>query len=241
MKFSIAGQTVGYIRVSSVDQNTGRQDELLQGYKLDVVFKDKCSGKDILRPQLQAALKHLRNGDTLVVASFDRLARNLDDLRKIVTELAGKGVIVKFIKENITFTGEDNPMSILLLSIMGAFAEFERALLRERQREGIEIAKKTGKYKGRKPILSQDKVKELIKSDIDNKHKNRAALARKMGISRETLYQYIRTNENAISNNIIDKKKQTENENVINRKLENSEKNTKRKILVVESPQLSLL
>jgi DNA invertase Pin-like site-specific DNA recombinase len=171
--------------VSSVDQNTGRQ---LEGLQLDKTFSDKASGKDVKRPHLQAALEYLRDGDVLVVHSMDRLCRNLDDLRRIVTDLTGRGVQVQFMKEGLLFTGEDSAMSKLLLSVMGAFAEFERALLKERQREGIAIAKKAGVYKGRKPSLTPELAKELRKRVAAGEKK--AALAREFGISRETLYQY---------------------------------------------------
>ena len=180
------GKRVGYVRVSSVDQNTGRQ---LEGLDLDKTFTDKASGKDVKRPQLQAALEYLRDGDVLVVHSLDRLCRNLDDLRRIVTDLTGRGVQVQFMKEGLLFTGEDSAMSKLLLSVMGAFAEFERALLKERQREGIAIAKKAGVYKGRKPSLTPDHVTELRARIAGGEKK--AALAREFGISRETLYQYV--------------------------------------------------
>lgn len=184
------GQTVGYVRVSSLDQNTERQRE--DEAALDKVFIDKVSGKDADRPQLRAALEYLREGDTLQVHSMDRLARNLDDLRRIVRELTGRGVSVRFVKESLTFTGEDSPMAILLLSMMGAFAEFERSLIRERQREGIAIAKQKGVYKGRKKALSGAQVEALVAQDKANGGKNRAALAKEVGISRETLYQYLR-------------------------------------------------
>src|SRR5271168_5662676 len=167
------GKRVGYIRVSSVDQNTGRQ---LEGVELDKTFTDKASGKDAKRPQLQAALDYLRDGDVLVVHSMDRLARNLDDLRRIVTELTGRGVQVQFVKEGMVFTGEDSAMSKLLLSVMGAFAEFERALLKERQREGIAIAKKAGVYKGRKPSLTLEKATELRRRIADGEKKAPLAL-----------------------------------------------------------------
>src|SRR4051812_43286561 len=91
-----------------------------------------------------------RESDTVVVHSMDRLARNLDDLRRIVRALADRGIRVEFVKEGLTFTGEDAPMATLLLSVMGAFAEFERALIRERQREGVALAKQRGAYRGRK-------------------------------------------------------------------------------------------
>lgn len=119
---------------------------------------------------------------------MDRLCRNLDDLRRIATDLTGRGVQVQFMKEGLLFTGEDSAMSKLLLSVMGAFAEFERALLKERQREGIAIAKKAGVYKGRKPSLAPERAKELWKRVAAGEKK--AALAREFGISRETLYQY---------------------------------------------------
>jgi DNA invertase Pin-like site-specific DNA recombinase len=176
---------VGYIRVSTLDQNTERQ---LDGQDIDKAFTDKASGKDTKRPQLQAALDYLREGDTLVVHSMDRLARNLDDLRKIVLDMTSQGVVVEFVKERLTFTGEDSAMSNLLLSVMGAFAEFERALIKERQREGIALAKKAGVYKGRKPALSTERAAELRKRIAAGEKK--AGLAREFGISRETLYQY---------------------------------------------------
>jgi DNA invertase Pin-like site-specific DNA recombinase len=180
------GKRVGYVRVSSVDQNTQRQ---LDGEALDKVYEDKASGKDTKRPQLQAALDFLREGDTLVVHSMDRLARNLDDLRRTVMGLTKKGVKVQFIKESLTFTGEDSAMSNLLLSVMGAFAEFERELIKERQREGIAIAKAKGNvYKGRKPSLSADDATELKRRATAGE--NKAALAREFGISRAALYVY---------------------------------------------------
>jgi len=176
---------VGYIRVSTLDQNPERQ---LDGHELDKVFTDKASGKDTKRPQLQAALDYLREGDCLSVHSMDRLARNLDDLRRIVLGLTSKGVLVEFAKERLTFTGEDSAMSQLLLSVMGAFAEFERSLIRERQREGIALAKKAGVYKGRKPSLTNEQAQQLRARITAGEKK--AALAREFGISRETLYQY---------------------------------------------------
>jgi len=179
------GKRIGYVRVSTLDQNESRQ---LEGVPLDKRFVDKASGKDMKRPQLQAALDYVRDGDVLVVHSMDRLARNLDDLRKIVLGLTGQGVVVEFVKEHLTFTSEDNAMSKLLLSVMGAFAEFERSLIRERQREGIALAKRAGVYRGRKPSLTPERVKELRARVAAGEKK--AALAREFGISRETLYSY---------------------------------------------------
>jgi DNA invertase Pin-like site-specific DNA recombinase len=179
-------KTVGYIRVSTLDQNTERQ---LDGLKLDKVYTDKASGKDTKRPQLKAALEYLRDGDKLIVHSLDRLARNLVDLKNVVSELTARDVTIEFAKERLVFTNEDNAMSNLLLSVMGAFAEFERSLIRERQREGIALAKKAGVYKGRKPSLTPERVNELHKRVKAGEKK--AALAREFKISRETLYTYL--------------------------------------------------
>jgi DNA invertase Pin-like site-specific DNA recombinase len=121
---------------------------------------------------------------------MDRLARNLDDLRRIVQTLTAKGVRIEFVKEHLTFTGEDSPMASLMLSVMGAFAEFERALIHERQREGIALAKQRGVYKGRKKSLSEVAVSEL-RQRLDA-GASKAQVARAFGISRETLYQYLR-------------------------------------------------
>jgi DNA invertase Pin-like site-specific DNA recombinase len=171
-----------------VDQNTGRQ---LDGVVVGKVFEDKASGKNTARPQLQAALEFCREGDTLVVHSMDRLARNLSDLRLLVNELTARSVTVEFIHEHLTFTGEDSPMSNLLLSMLGAVAEFERALILERQREGIALAKAAGKYRGRKRILSTAQVTELLTRAASGEV-SKVALAGEFGISRETLYQYIK-------------------------------------------------
>src|SRR5829696_5305768 len=155
---NMQGQRVGYIRVSTLDQQAGRQ---LVGVELDRTFTDHASGKDTKRPQLEQMLSFVRSGDTVIVHSMDRLARNLDDLRRIVQILTGKGVRIEFVKEHLTFTGEDSPMASLMLSVMGAFAEFERSLIKERQREGIALAKKRGVYRGRKKALSPQQVAEL--------------------------------------------------------------------------------
>jgi len=181
------GQRIGYIRVSSFEQNPERQ---LDNVQLDKQFIDKASGKDTLRPQLDAMLSFAREGDTVVVHSMDRLARNLDDLRRLVQQLTKRGIRIEFVKESLTFTGEDSPMANLLLSVMGAFAEFERALIRERQREGIALAKQRGAYRGRKKALVDDQVVELRRRAAAGEQKS--TLAREFGISRETLYQYLK-------------------------------------------------
>lgn len=186
MKKQSISQRLGYIRVSSYDQRTDRQ---LEGVKLDKVFTDKASGKDTKRPALSELLNYVRQGDTVIVHSMDRLARNLDDLRRIVKHLTEQNISIQFIKEQLTFTHEESPMSTLLLSVMGAFAEFERSLIKERQREGIAIAKKKGKYKGRKKALTEEQVKEIKQQVANGAVKSK--LAKEYGISRETLYQYL--------------------------------------------------
>ncbi|MBC8733288.1 recombinase family protein [Paraburkholderia sp. UCT2] len=182
------GQRVGYVRVSSFEQNAERQ---LDGIELDRTFTDRASGKDTKRPQLDAMMTFVRSGDTVVVHSMDRLARNLDDLRHVVQALTQRGVRIEFSKECLTFTGEDSPMANLMLSVMGAFAEFERALIRERQREGIALAQQRGAYRGRKPALSDAQVADLRRRVDAGERK--AQIAREFGVSRETLYQYLRS------------------------------------------------
>ena len=179
------GQRVGYQRVSTVDQNTERQ---LDGVAVDKLFTDRASGKDANRPELVRALEYVREGDTLVVHSMDRLARNLDDLRRIVRELTLKDIRVEFVKESLTFTGEDSAMSTLLLSMLGAVAEFERSMILERQREGIALAKAAGKYKGRKAALTPAQADELRARLASGEAVT--SLAKGYGISRQSVYNY---------------------------------------------------
>jgi len=181
------GHRIGYVRVSTLDQNTERQ---LDGIKLDKVFTDKASGRDTKRPQLAAALEYVREGDILIIHSLDRLARNVEDLRRIVRELNERGVSVEFVKNHLTFSGGGDPTARLMLTMLGAFAEFERELIRERQREGIAIAKAKGVYKGRKRALEPEDANELVAQARAGIPK--ADLARAYGISRETVYQYLR-------------------------------------------------
>jgi len=177
----MSGQRVGYIRVSSSDQNTARQ---LDGVELDRVFEDQVSGKDTDRPALQRMLEFVREGDIVFVHSMDRLARNLDDLRRLVRHMTGRNIQVRFLKEGQLFTGDDSPMANLLLSLLGAVAEFERSLIRERQREGIAIARSQGVYKGRKPSLTAAQQSDL--RDRAASGESRAALAREFRIGRST-------------------------------------------------------
>ena len=180
------GKRVGYIRVSSIDQNTVRQ---LDGVTLDKTFTDKASGKDTNRPELKATMDYLRDGDVLVVHSMDRLARNIGDLLRIVETLNKRGVVVEFVKESLTFTGDDSAMSKLMLTIMGGVAEFERAMIRERQLEGIALAKKAGKYTGRKSTMTDAQVRAI--RDRAATGENKSALAREFGITRQTVYNIL--------------------------------------------------
>lgn len=184
------GQVIGYIRVSSADQNTERQ---LEGIMLDIVFTDKASGKDTNRPQLQAAFKHARLGDTFVVHSMDRLARNCEDMLRVVRSLTGRGIAVQFLKEKMYFeAGTDDPRTTLLFTLLSAFSEFERAIIRERQREGIAIAKAKGNiYKGRKPALNKEQIAEVRHLVANGAVK--AQVARDYKVTTVTLNKYIRS------------------------------------------------
>ena len=180
------GQRIGYIRVSTAEQNTERQ---LDGVALDRVFTDRASGKDTNRPQLKAALEFVREGDTLLIHSMDRAARNTEDLLRLVRELTGRGVTIEFVKNQLTFSGRVDPMGKLMLTMLAAFAEFERALIRERQREGIAIARRAGKYKGRRKALDAEQAKELV--ELAQSGIPKSDLARTYGVTRQTVYQYV--------------------------------------------------
>ena len=179
-----AGQQVGYIRVSSIDQNTIRQ---LDGLSLDKTFTEKLSGKDIQRPVLQECLAYIRDGDTLHVHSIDRLARNAKDLLNLVKEMIGKGVSLKFHKNNLTFSPDSKDhMAKLQLTMLAAFAEFERELIKERQREGIAIAKAQGKYAKRRKITDELIAEARARTE---KGEPLSRVAKDLKVSRETLYK----------------------------------------------------
>lgn len=181
-------QRVGYVRVSTAEQNDERQ---LDGIDLDRVFIDRASGKDMDRPQLQAALAYVRDGDTLTVHSMDRLARSVEDILRMVRELNAKGVVVQFVKENMTFeAGTDDPRSVLMFTMLSAFSQFERAIIRERQKEGIALAKAKGVYKGRAQVVTPEMLERIENEVRLGVPKSRAA--QNAGISRQTLYNYYR-------------------------------------------------
>ena len=185
------GQTIGYVRVSTSDQNTDRQ---LDGVELDQVFTDKLSGENKDRPQLEAMINYARSGDVVIVHSMDRLSRTLNDLNDIIDELMGKGVGVQFKKENLNFDPSEkaSAMNMLLLNIMGSVAQFEREAIKERQAEGIAKAKAKGVYKGRKPVLTDTQVIEL--NEAIKRGKTKPQVAIQFGVSVPTVYRFINRN-----------------------------------------------
>lgn len=175
---------VGYRRVSTVDQNLDRQDL----GQVDKVFEEKLSGKSAKdRPALQAMLDYIREGDSVVVFSIDRLARDLRDLQDIIQHVNDKGASIAFLTENLTFSADkDDAFARLQLQMMGAFAEFERNIIRKRQAEGIAKAKVKGVYKGRKPTIDRDRVRDLKAEGLST-----YKIAESMGISRMSVHRIL--------------------------------------------------
>ncbi len=172
---------VAYKRVSTADQNTARQ---LEGKTFDKIFEDKVSGKDTNRPQLQAMLDYVREGDVVHVHSLDRLGRNTADLLQLVEQLKIKGVTVHFHKEGMIFSADtNNPMHQLMFTMLSGFAQFERELIRERQREGIAIARAENKYQGRKKTIDGAAIRAaMIKPDASYRK-----VAKELGVSLSTV------------------------------------------------------
>ncbi len=181
-------QVVGYIRVSSIGQNTDRQ---LVGLELDRVFTEKASGKSVEeRPILKECMNYLRDGDQLVVHSMDRLARNTEELLTIVRELTGKGVTVRFLKEELTFSGsESDPFKTLMLNMLAAFGQFERELINERRREGVAAARSKGKKFGA-PLKVTDEIKIRIDALLQDGLTKRD-VAKEVGLGEATIYRYL--------------------------------------------------
>ncbi len=186
------GQKIGYIRVSSIEQNTESQKSLLGNVDMDKVFEEKLSGKNTARPQLQSMLDYVREGDTVYVKDLSRLARNTKDLLDIVEYLNNKGVGLFSIKENIDTSTN---FGKLMLTFLGAIYEFERANLLERQRDGIAVAKKQGKYKGRKKVPKPANFKEVYQKWLNRQITSISAI-RELNISEYAFYKFIRE-ENA--------------------------------------------
>lgn len=179
-------QLIGYVRVSSQGQNTARQ---LAGIKLDKEFVDKVTGSNMDREKLKECIMYAREGDTVIVESIDRLARNLLDLQEIIKTLNKKGAKVQFVKENLTFTGETDPMSTLMLQMMGAFAEFERSMIKTRQKDGIAQARLAGKHLGR-PHKVDNKFRKVVKEKVESCQSIRS-IAKELGVCRATIYKAI--------------------------------------------------
>jgi DNA invertase Pin-like site-specific DNA recombinase len=181
------GQRVAYVRVSAADQNEARQLEAVG--ECDQVYIEKQSARSRAdRVKLAECIRYLRDGDELVVASMDRLARSLVDLKQVVGEITAKGASVEFVHERATYAaGAQDPRADLMLSLLGAFAEFERAIIRERQAEGIAIAKAKGKYKGRKRVLTDEQIAKA--RDRVAAGEGPSAIARDLGVGRSTLYR----------------------------------------------------
>lgn len=189
MVHDMAGQQIAYRRVSTLQQNTGRQ---LDGFDADQEFTDKATGGNAERPQLKAMLKHLRKGDTVNVHSIDRLARNLSDLLSLIEQINGIGASIKFHKESLTFDGGNSAMQKMQLSLMGAVAEFERTLINERAAEGRAIAKAKGVQFGRKPILTTKQVAAIQEQHKDGK--SIRSLALDFDVGRTTITRAVKQN-----------------------------------------------
>jgi len=179
---------IGYVRVSTVEQNEERQLEGLKKYDIDKWFTEKVSGKDTNRPQLKAMIEFAREGDTIFVWDFSRLSRSVKDLLSIVERLQVKEIYLRSIKENLDTS---TPTGKLMLTMIGAINEFERANLLERQKEGIKIAKDKGKYKGRKKINYPSNWNEIY-----NKWKHReitgTAAMKELKLKRNTFYKLVK-------------------------------------------------
>lgn len=182
---------IGYARVSTDEQNEARQLESFSEYseKISKVFIDKISGKNMNRPQLKAMLDYVREDDVIVVSDFSRLARSTKDMLQIVQELTDKGVALISIKENVD---TDTPQGKFILTIFAALAELERETILQRQREGIAIAKRQGKYKGRKPIPYNE---EQLRSECQkwrNGEQSAAYTMKKLDIKKNRFYQIVK-------------------------------------------------
>ena len=177
-----------YIRVSTVLQHTDRQ---LAGVSCDREYCDKLSGKDTCRPQLQALLDNLRQKDTVQVHSMDRLARNVQDLLQLIDVIIKKGANIKFFKENLIFYADKKADAFqrLMLTLLGAVSEFERAIILDRQKEGIAIAKAKGRYRGSQKKLTGTQVNEI--RQLVTEHQKISSIAKKYGVSRQTIYNYL--------------------------------------------------
>ena len=179
---------IAYVRVSTVEQNEARQIESLQKYNIGKWFTEKISAKNTNRPKLQEMLDFAREGDTIYIHDFSRLARSTSDLLTLVDSMQRKGITLVSCKENIDTS---TPTGKLMLTMIGAINEFERANLLERQREGIAIAKREGKYKGRQPVRIDQAVFDDLYSQYMRREISKVQMAKKLGVSRPTLDKLI--------------------------------------------------
>lgn len=179
---------IGYVRVSTTEQNEERQLEGLRKYEIDKWFTEKVSGKDMNRPELQAMLEFAREGDTVYVHDFSRLARSVSDLLTITDELQQKGITLVSNKESIDTS---TPTGKLMITMIAAINEFERTNLLERQREGIAIAKRNGKYTGRQKVSVPAELWQPLYSAYMKRDISKTMMAKKLGISRGTLYRLL--------------------------------------------------
>lgn len=175
---------IAYVRVSTVEQNEARQLEALEKHNIDKWYTEKVSGKNTDRPQLKAMLDYVREGDTIYIHDFSRLARNTKDLLEIVELLETKKVALVSNKENVD---SSTPSGKLMLTMIGAIAEFERQNLLERQREGIEIAKREGKFKGGQVKKIDDELFARHYAEYKLRKISKSELAKRLEISRPTL------------------------------------------------------
>ena len=179
---------IGYIRVSTIEQNTARQDDMLKAENCDKIFKEKRSGKDTNRPEFKKMMEYVQEGDTVVVCELSRLGRSMTDLASIAEQLRAKGVTIKSLKENIDF---DSPSGVLMYHMLSAFAQFERDIIRERQREGIKAAKERGQKWGAKQRYGLDDraMCELFNAVAKGEISSNEAIER-FGASRQTFYNH---------------------------------------------------
>ncbi|UQZ91323.1 transposase (plasmid) [Deltaproteobacteria bacterium Smac51] len=189
------GQKIGYARVSTYEQNPSRQIEAFagKGVILDKIFTDKASGRSLKRPAWEECAQYLREGDTLYISSIDRLARSLSDFLKIVTALNAKGIGLVVIKHELEFLPKQRTSSLdkLRMHLLVAFAEYEGDIIKERQREGIEIAKARKKYKGRQSPL-RGETRQAFKKALEEPSIRVADLARQFKVCRATIYNWRR-------------------------------------------------
>lgn len=179
---------VAYIRVSTVEQNEARQVEIMKDKGIERFFIDKCSGKSLDRPKLQEMLKFIREGDEVYIHSFSRLGRNVKELLQLIENFDKSGVKLVSLKENFDLS---TPQGRLMINLISSINQFEREIINERVKEGVEIAKREGKYKGRKPIEVDSELLADIIGKINTGEINKVSAAKILGVSRPKLYRLL--------------------------------------------------